>query len=624
MCGITGWVDWKRDLSDVRETILDMTKTLIPRGPDAEGYYFSSRAAFGHRRLVVVDPENGKQPMIRTRGSYEYVLTYNGELYNTPELRSELLSRGYHFQGHSDTEALLLAYMEWGPAFVERLNGIYAFGIWDSERQQLFLARDRIGVKPLFYAERNNGLIFASELKAMLCHEDIEPIVDNEGLAEVFLIGPARTPGHGIYRGVAELKPGHSLLFTINGLKIVKYWNLQAKPHTDDLETTALHVRELLLDTVKRQLVSDVPIGTLLSGGLDSSLITAIAANEMKENGQGPLPTFSIDYEDNDKYFKANDFQPNADAPWIEKVSKHFGTEHHTHTFGTEELVDALTHATYARDLPGYADIDSSLLLFSKDIKKTVTVGLSGECADEVFGGYPWFHRQDAHQAKTFPWAILVHNRFQVLSPELLEKLNPNAYLNQRYNEALKEVPTQAENNSGLVTDADLEFEQRIREISYLTLTRFMPTLLDRKDRMTMALGLEVRVPFCDHRLVEYAWNIPWKLKAMNQREKGLLRHACEGILPEDVLWRRKSPYPKTHNPSYLKAVRSKVLQILADPSSPLLPLVNIRGIKELAEMSDSIPSGRPWFGQLMDIPQLFAFLIQAEVWLRTYKVKIV
>ncbi|MHB8124859.1 MAG: asparagine synthase (glutamine-hydrolyzing) [Desulfitobacteriaceae bacterium] len=624
MCGIVGWIDWEKNLLTQKQVLKKMTQTLSARGPDAEGYWDSPEVSFGHRRLIVVDPSGGTQPMVRSKGEHSYVLIYNGELYNTPELRRELAGRGYHFEGHSDTEVLLLSYLEWGPSCVERLNGIFAFGIWDSYEKQLFVARDRLGVKPLFYTEQASSLLFASELKALLAHPDIKPVIDTQGLSELFLIGPARTPGHGIYCDIKELRAGYYLLYSAQGLKVQPYWTLPNHTHNDDFATTVAKVRDLFLDAVKRQMVSDVPLGTLLSGGLDSSAITAIAAGSQLLNGLGSLDTFSVDYVDNEKYFRPNSFQPNADNPWIKRVSDFFETRHHYITFDTPELVDALLPATWARDLPGMADVDSSLLLFAREIKKDITVGLSGECADEIFGGYPWFHRPETLQATTFPWAMNLENRLQILSPELRNKLKPEEYIAARYSEALAEIPKREDlrtkHEQSLNTDQD-KLETRIREISYLTLTRFMPTLLDRKDRMTMAAGLEVRVPFCDHRLVEYVWNIPWDMRAYEGREKGLLRKALEGMLPEDVLWRLKSPYPKTHNPSYLKTVRSMLSDIIENHDSPLLPLIDIGTIKELIKISDTLPSGRPWFGQLMDTPQLFAYLIQINYWLKENKV---
>lgn len=550
--------------------------------------------------------------MIRRRGDRTCVITYNGELYNTEDIRRELDARGYTFQGHSDTEVLLLAYMEWGEVCLERLNGIYAFGVWNDGDQSLFLARDRLGVKPLFYADRGRSFLFGSEPKAILAHPDIKPEVDAEGLADLLIIGPARTPGHGIFRGVAELKPGHYLRYDRNGLRIHRYWGLESHPHADDLETTAQKVRWLLDDTVGRQLVSDVPICTLLSGGLDSSAITAFAVKALEGSSLSPVRTFCIDFKHNDLYFRPNRFQPDADGPWSQRMSAFLGTDHHLVIVDTPELVEHLVTDVKARDLPGMTDVDTSLYLFCREIKKKATVAISGEAADEVFGGYPWFHDREAMEADTFPWALMTPQRVRLLSQEVVAHIRPEEYVAERYSEALAEVPR---------LSGERPREARIREISYMSLTRFLPTLLDRKDRMSMAVGLEVRVPFCDHRLVEYVWNIPWKMKCTGGMSKGILRRALSGLLPEEVLYRRKSPYPKTHNPAYLDAVRRWLLAILADPSSPLHQLVDARAVKELA--AREVDSVRPWFGQLMAGPQLFAYLVQIDWWLREYRVAI-
>ena len=610
MCGIIGWMNWERNLEKEGAILENMVGTMAARGPDASGIYLSPHAALGHRRLSVVDPQNGAQPMIRHKGDYDCVITYNGELYNTLELRRELESKGHIFQTNCDTEVLLVAYMEWGTSCVERCNGIFAFAIWDEAKQILFLARDRIGVKPLFYTLGSSGFLFGSELKALLAHPGIKPQVDREGLAEIFMIGPARTPGQGIFRGIAELKPGHSMVYSRKGIEIDQYWSLKSMPHRDDFDTTVSKVRELLEDIVKRQLVADVPVCTLLSGGLDSSALTALACRSYP----GDIHTYSVDYLDNDRYFTASTFQPNDDAPWVRRVSDFFGTTHHNIILDTPELAGSLPAAMIARDLPGMADIDTSLYLFCREIKKGATVALSGECADEVFGGYPWFYRDEMIHAKTFPWAPKSDVRMEWLAPGLIDEINPLRYAQERYYQALGEVPA--------LEGEDFQ-SARMREIFYLTLTRWMPTLLDRKDRMSMAFGLEVRVPFCDHRLVEYVWNVPWHMKNYQSREKGLLRHALTGILPDDVLWRRKSPYPKTHNPSYLNAVRHWILQILDDSSSPLLNVINVEKVRSLAQGEDNI-THVPWFGQLMSRPQLFAYLIQADTWLRQYQVEIV
>lgn len=621
MCGIAGWVDWERDLDRELGVVEAMGARLSCRGPDERGHWLSRHAVFSHRRLVVVDPEGGRQPMVRSRGGHRFVLVYNGELYNTEEIRRELLARGWAFEGHSDTEVLLASYMEWGQSCVERFNGIFAFAIWDEERRWLFAARDRLGVKPLFYAERGSGLLFGSELKALLAHPLVEPEIDAGGLAEVFVMGPARTPGHGVFRDVHELEPGRWMIYERDPaagargrIRIGRYWALESRPHEDDEETTARRVRHLIQDSVVRQLVADVPVCTLLSGGLDSSAVTAFAQQAFRERGLPPIRTYSVDYRGNEEHFRASEFQPHSDGPWVRKVSEFLGTDHRAVVIDTPELVEALCGAVRARDLPGMADVDSSLLLFSRAIKQESTVALSGECADEVFGGYPWFWREDDLRADTFPWARWLEGRVRLLSPELVALVRPGEYMRRRYLEALDEVPR---------LDDEAPAEARLREIGYLSLTRFMPTLLDRKDRMSMATGLEVRVPYCDHRLVEYVWNIPWRTKMAGGREKGILRRALAGVLPEDVVARRKSPYPKTHDPVYLEAVRAWVLRILDDPASPLLPFVDREAVRRFAvEEAGSVHV--PWFGQLMTGPQLLAYLAQVDTWLREYRVRVV
>lgn len=613
MCGITGWFEWGKDLSSERFTLENMTNTLALRGPDEVGYFLDRHIAFGHRRLCVVDPAGGQQPMQKQLGGATYTLVYNGELYNTEDIRRELLDRGHQFRSHSDTEVLLTAYIEWGSDCLEKLNGIFAFAIWDERRELLFLARDRMGVKPLFYTMQQERFLFASELKTLLAHPGVDAVLDREGLAEIFAIGPARTPGHGVFAGIHELRPGYCAFVTKDGLRTRAYWKLKSQPHTDDLETTAATVRTLLLDSIERQLVSDVPIATMLSGGLDSSAITAVAARVFAREGRGPLRTYSIDYKDNDRYFQASEFQPNSDAPWIQRVASFLGTEHVTMEFDTPELVEALRTAVVARDLPGMTDVDASLYLFCRDIKKEHTVVLSGECADEVFGGYPWFYREESLNAGTFPWATMTAQRASWLSAEIREAIAPESYVAQRYEETLSEVPR---------LEGESPEEARRREMFYLNITWFMNTLLDRKDRMSMAASLEARVPFCDHRLVEYVWNIPWLMKTYLGREKGILRKALEGVLPNDVLYRKKSPYPKTHNPAYARATRAWLLEVLADSSSPLLPLIDQETVLAITR-SEAAASGIPWFGQLMSTPQLFAYLASIDYWLRTYRVSI-
>lgn len=613
MCGITGWIDFEQDLSGKMTILNRMNDRLAARGPDAEGFWVSKHVLFGHRRLAVIDLLGGVQPMVKRVGERKFVITYNGSLYNMTELKLKLLSLGYSFQTQSDTEVILTAYAQWGADCLNYLNGVFAFAIWDEQKQQFFAARDRIGVKPFFYAQVGSSFIFASEIKAILEHPAVEPVVDDEGLAEVLMMGPARTPGVGVFRQIKELKPGHWMKIDQSGFRCQAYWELVSDHHEDDFETTAHRVRELFVDAVKRQMISDVPIGCMLSGGLDSSAISACAAQIFEENQRGPLPTFSIDYADNDQHFQTNEFQPNSDRPWIKLMSQHLGSKHHDVILDNHELMQHIVSALYARDLPGMVDIDASLLLFSREIKKEVTVVLSGESADELFGGYPWFHREELIGADTFPWAKLAKERIPFISPEIIQKIKPMDYVEARYQEALAEVPRLSEENAT---------EARMRELFYLNITRWMPTLLDRQDRMSMAFGLEVRTPFCDHHLVEYVWNIPSTMKFHGQREKGLLRHILQGILPDAIITRKKSPYPKTHHPDYLRTMQQEVKRLLNQKDAPLFQLLNPKAVKQFVEQ-DLSQKHFPWFGQLMNVPALLGYWLQLNEWLIHYKVSI-
>ncbi|MGD7022669.1 asparagine synthase (glutamine-hydrolyzing) [Rossellomorea vietnamensis] len=614
MCGITGWINFRKDLRNSRGILETMTETLSKRGPDDSNVWLDTHAAFGHKRLTVVDPEGGKQPMVKEAEGHRFVICYNGELYNTEDIRKVLLSKGYTFKGHSDTEVLLTSYIEWREDCVQHLNGIFAFAVWDSEKQQVFIGRDRLGVKPFFFTERDSGLLFGSELKALLSHPSVPAEVDREGLSDLLGLGPSRTPGSGVFKGVKELRPGHALIFSRNGLKIWRYWNVKSGRHTDSFDETVEKVGFLVKDSITRQLVSDVPLCTFLSGGLDSSAITAIAAEAYQQEGKGRLHTYSIDYEGNEEHFKSNKFQPDSDSKWINLMSDTFNTVHHNCIITQEKLKNYLTEAVHVRDLPGMADVDSSLLWFCREIKNEFTVGLSGECADEIFGGYPWFHNEDDFNRKGFPWMRSVEERQSLLKADLRKKLNLEEYVLSKYNETVAETPA---------LEGETPIEAKRRELFYLNIIWFMTTLLDRKDRMSMGASLEVRVPFADHRLVEYVWNIPWKWKMHEDREKGILRKALEGTLPDEVLYRKKSPYPKTHHPVYTSLVKNWLEEILEDKSSALYELFDHGKLKSLVETNGEAFK-TPWFGQLMTGPQLLAHLAQIHVWFKDYNINIV
>lgn len=590
-----------------------MTETLSKRGPDDTNIWTDTHVSFGHKRLTVVDPVGGKQPMTREHQGNRYTLCYNGELYNTEEIRKELLLKGYSFKGHSDTEVLLISYIEWKEKCVEFFNGIFAFAVWDEKEEKLFLARDRLGVKPLFYAEKDSGLLFGSELKAILVHEKMNTEINREGLAEVLGLGPSRIPGSGVFKGIQELRPGHAMVLSRQGKRIWRYWNVESRPHEDTLGETAEKVRFLVEDAITRQLVSDVPLSVFLSGGLDSSAITAVAAKVYGREGKGPLHTYSIDYEDNDLFFQANEFQPNSDGYWINQTTEAFGTIHHRRVIPQTILAELLTEAVHVRDLPGMADIDSSLLWFCREIKQDFTVSLSGECADEIFGGYPWFHRRADLNRDGFPWMRSIQARTDLISENWKRRLNLEEYVQEQYMRTVSETPR---------LEGENPEEAKRRELFYLNMVWFMTTLLDRKDRMSMGASLEVRVPFADHRLVEYAWNMPWEMKMAGNREKGILRKALEGVLPDEVLYRKKSPYPKTHNPEYTKLVQTWLRELMGKESI-LFELFDKRKLTDIVDSNGSAFKV-PWFGQLMSGPQLLAYLAQMHVWFEDYNIKLI
>lgn len=612
MCGICGYINHKNNY--VRnekyniEKVRRMNDTLTPRGPDNEGIWVGERAVFAHRRLAVVDIEGGVQPMKRVSQGYEFIIAYNGELYNTPELRRELEGFGYEFTTTSDTEVLLYSYIHYGTDCINKLNGIFAFAIYDSMRRCVILARDRFGVKPLFYYRLDDTLVFASEIKALFKYPEISAQLDHDGLCELLAMSPARTEGNGVFKGVKEVLPGHFMRISNGNITEKPYWELKSCEHTDSYDETIEKVRYLLCDAIKRQLVSDVPLATFLSGGLDSSFITAVAAKEIPN-----LATYSFDYEGNDKYFKRSSFQPDPDSEWVPKMSKAFNTDHTYLMCPNDVLVPMLNDALFAKDLPGMADCDSSLVYFCREVKKRHTVVLSGECSDEIFGGYPWFRDPDAFSRDAFPWCYDLSMREDILIDSVKRTLDITGYSYNRYHESVLKTPKLLGENRE---------ESRRREISWLNIKWFMTNLLDRKDRMSMASGLEVRVPFCDHRLVEYVWNIPWEMKNRGNISKNILREAARGILPEDIRTRRKSPYPKTHNPVYEAEVKAKLRDIIENPNSPILAICDRKKLFDV--INGDFDYGKPFFGQLMAGPQFVGYLVQLNMLFEAYNVRFI
>lgn len=584
MSGITGWVSFGRDLTSQRNVIQDMTDTMSSRGPDDTGIWLSPCAALGHRRLAVIDLPGGTQPMQVSTPEGRIVIVYSGETYNYTELRGELRFRGHHFGSDSDTEVVLRSYLEWGEALADRINGMYAFAIWDGRSEKVVMVRDRLGVKPFYYYETADGILFGSEPKAILANPCVEPVVGADGLREMFT--QQKTPGVAIYEGMRELRLGHIAVLDRNGLREWPYWQLEVTEHTDSLVETIQHVRGLLDDIVARQLVAEVPLCTLLSGGLDSSTLTALAARQLAEQGE-TVRSFAVDFTNQPDNFQDLMHVPNQDPPYVHLVADHVASEHSDIVLTGTEMADPMVRRAIvtARDFAnGVGDRDNSLYLLFKEIRCHATVALSGESADEIFGGYPWFHNDEQRWADTFPWLTMpVASPYALLDKGLVEQLDIDSYVRDNYLTALKQAP---------LKEDETKLERRMRQLSFMHLTRLVQTQLDRKDRLSMAAGLEVRVPFCDYRLVQYVFNTPWSLKAFDGREKSLLRAATSDVVPNAVAYRKKSGYPGNLDPNYLRAVQRQVSDLItADHAA--LQLYDRDKLKAAAEANAETITGR-------------------------------
>lgn len=611
MCGIAGRVDFSLDLESCRALVENMTLAIRRRGPDDSGVWIDGHAALGHRRLAVIDIDGGRQPMVVPTPRGNCALTFSGEIYNYRQLRAELAGLGHRFRTSSDTEVLLHAYLEWETGCLQRLDGMFAFAVWDAGRQRLLLGRDRVGIKPLYYASTDDGVIFGSEPKALLASGQLSAAVDRDGLREI--LDMVKRPGAAVFRGMRELRPGHFLTTGPEGLREHRYWRLEAREHSDSLDVTIERIGHLLNRTVRDQLVSDVPLCSLLSGGLDSSAITAIAADVLRPQ---PLRTFAVDFRANTQRFSRDAVRHSSDSPYAQLLADHLATEHHEILLDGDRLLNPQVRSEVltATDLPPvyWGDMWPSLLLLFEQVRQHATVAISGEGADELFGGYQWFFNANASAGTTFPWLTSGSSRYfggsGLLDRELLRSLELDQARQQSYMDAVAQAPAL----SGESTE-----EARMRLVSYLNLTRFMQTLLDRKDRMSMAVGLEVRVPYCDHHLMEYVFNVPWRMKSFDGREKSLLREAMRGRLPTAILDRRKNPYPAIQDVAYEKALRRMLADIYDDPSAPVLPFLDRAKVetalrRQVSEVS--LPYAR---GSL-------ELTIWLNAWLKRYSVKII
>ena len=610
MCGIVGFVD-KKKKKEKEKIIKEMADQIIHRGPDGEGYYTDDLVALGHRRLSIIDVEGGSQPIYNQDGSLTII--FNGEIYNYQALKKELEEKGYVFQTKTDTEVILHGYAEWKDELYDKLRGMFSFVIYDKKNQELIGARDHFGIKPFYYYynPEDQEFMFGSEIKSLLCYDKTLSKVGQEGLCELLALGPAHTYGKTVYQNIKEVLPGTFLKICNDKVQEHTYWKLESREHTDSVEHTIEKTSFLIQSAIHMQMLSDIPICTFLSGGLDSSVVSAVTANRLKEQGK-TLTTYSFDFEGNQTYFEANSFQPSQDLPFALEMSKYLGTTHHVLQCNNQDLYEHLSSALFARDFPCMADVESSLLYFCGEVSKNHRVTLTGECADEIFGGYPWFYRKDMFERNAFPWSYDMDARTALLKPALIKKLPLQEYSVNAYETTIQETP---------VLSGESAEEKRRRELSYLNIKWFMATLLERMDRTSMYHGLEARVPFADHRIVEYVFNVPWSMKFMGNTEKGLLRNAARGLLPDSILFRKKSPYPKTYHPLYEQLLKDEFSRILNSTSEPVLEFLDKERCYNF--LNTPMSYGKPWFGQLMAGPQLLAYYIQMNQWLKAYSISL-
>lgn len=614
MCGIAGYYNPKDNYSENPKKnfkiLSNMINTMKMRGPDDQGYSIINSCCLAHTRLSIIDLDMGRQPFKISNQYGNYHIAYNGEIYNHPDIKKELISYGFSFFTNSDTEIIGNAFIHWGPSFVQHLNGIFAIAIYDEKKNSLYLFRDHFGIKPLFFKQLDNTIVFASRLDTLFEYPNIKPTIDITSLNEIFTIGPAKSYGSGVFKGISEVKPGEYILFTPDYTYREKYYKIKSIPHTDSYEETLEKTAWLLEDSIKMQMISDVPICTFLSGGIDSSIVSSVCAKYLPKDVH--LDTYSFDYDDNNIYFKSNSFQPSEDRPYVDIMKDYLDSNHVYLSCKYETLADLLEESVDSRCLPTMADVDSSLLYFCKEVSKKHKVALTGECADEIFGGYPWFHREEMLNSGTFPWMSDISFRKSLLNPEFAASLQMEKYIRNSYNKTISEVDIIPEEN---------DIETSRRRVSYLNIRWFMQTLLDRMDRTSMHNGLEARVPFADYRIVDYVFNVPWEMKAKDGVPKSLLRKSMANFLPEQILNRPKSPYPKTYHPKYEEILVKRLKEVLQDSSSPIRSYLNLNAVNTFLDKPKEY--GKPWYGQLMAGPQMVAYLLQVNYWMKKYSLSI-
>lgn len=560
--------------------------------------------------LGVINKEN----ILRYKFSgNEYVIILDGEIFNKEEIKNELIEAGFKLETNLSEEIILKGYISFKEKILEKLNGNFSFIIWNEKEETLFVARDRFGIKPMFYTILDDEIIFASEIKGILQNENVKRVLDKNTFLNLISFSPDHIEGTTYFKNIYELKSSCFITlkkddFIKRNIKEISYWKIKdyKLDKENDINIYSKNIKEILEDAIEKQMKYVDEMGALLSGGLDSSIITVIAAKLYKEKLGNNLNVYSVYYKDNDKYFKSTSYQKTQDDEYIEILVKKLGLRLNKVVLDVDDLYNSLDESVRLRDCPGMADIDSSYLSFFKKIKDSVKYVFSGECSDEIFGGYPWYFKDE--KTFNFPWSNAIEERNNLINKNLRELYNLDVYSNvKRVYE--KEI-------------MNIDSNDNHKKKTMLTVNYFMKTLIDRTDRVARVNDIVAYVPFCDYRLVEYLYNVPFEIKCYLNYEKGLLRYAYKDLLPAEIINRKKSPYPKTYNPKYLNKVKEKLLEVVNDNTSKINDVLDKEYILNIIKNNgDNFEN--PWFGQLMKGPQFMAYLLELEYWLKEYNIKI-
>lgn len=613
MSSITGFFQPNTTYSKENEfcikTIHDMAQSLIHRGPDEQSYYYFPQGAF-HQNFLLAGYIPGTfphelQPVTRTYKDNGYTLLFDGFISNPEEIAMDVEVHQVSTEKMSIEEIILFSFLLNGTDFVKKLHGAFAMAILDENQKTMYLFRDALGLRPLFYSHKSQTLVFASEIKALFKYPGINPILDLQGLTELLSLGPARKPGNAIFSGISEVKPGHFITFGRDIFLEEAYHKFEIKEHTDSYDDTLDNITYLLNQSVAALKPTVMPTCCLLSGGLDSSIVTAKLAAEAAT----PIATYSLEFDNSRQHFRSNAFQPALDAPYVQEMVKYLGTKHTIYNCDNKTQLDYLKKSVLAHDLPAMADVDSSYMFFCEKVGAQHKVVFTGECADEIFCGYPWYHSTDP-DPKTFPWSMDISPRRALLREDLISSPDMQECVRDAYLTTCKEIGLDGEN-----TPSDMQH----RKTFYLTIRYFMQTLVNRGDRAAAIHSMDARVPFAHQELTEYLFNVPFEMKARNGERKHLLREYSKGILPEEIRLRKKSPYPKTYDPGYEAMINNEFLNELRKPDCPLHAIVDIEKAENFCRQAKDL--GRPWYGQLMAGPQLVAHYLQILYWIEMYDI---